>query len=78
MAYNIIRKESAPGFDHLGGYTEYICAATSDVANLPTGTGVEDRQAKPRPGSMAVVCNPPSLYTLSPARQWKKLWESEV
>lgn len=77
MAFSVIRKDSAPGFDNLGCYTEYACDERADVATLPTGVGVTDRQLKPRGGSMAVCAEPPSLYMLTPSRAWKKLWEAE-
>lgn len=72
--YEIIRKDPAPGFDHLGCYTEYICDATAKVASVPTGANEDGRQLRPRPGSMLICTNPPSLYTLNTQRVWTKLW----
>lgn len=58
--------------DDDGIYAEFICDDVSDVSDLPT-TQSATFGFKPRPGSVALICDTSALYVLSPSRSWVEL-----
>ena len=70
-------KIGGPGYvvDEDGYYHEYVCDDNTDIADLPTGAGMEMSQLKPRPGSTAVITDNAAVYMLSNQRAWSKIVE---
>lgn len=73
--YTIMNSENIKGNDTGGAYFEFLIDNAAKLTSVPTNS--ECLGCKPRAGSVTVCLNPISLYALSNALEWVKVYEKE-
>lgn len=74
--YTIMNSENIKGSDAGGAYFEFLIDSSDKLTSVPTDTIVLG--CRPRAGSVVLCLDPLSIYLLSNAREWQKVWETEA
>lgn len=75
-SYTIMNSENVKGSDKGGAYFEFLIDSSDKLTDVPTDGVVLG--CRPRAGSVVLCLNPLSIYLLSNAREWQKVWETEA
>ena len=73
--YTIMNSENIKGSDTGGAYFEFLIDSSDKLTAVPTDGVILG--CRPRPGSIVLCLDTLSIYLLSNARQWQKVWETE-